>query len=600
MLPRIVLVGLVLALSCPHGAILAQTPNPFGLTDVVNPDGDDVAAFAATVFLSKDSSDPNAQRWTNISSRGLAGYPDGKWASRWYGASSPDKSVTGEATIVSSGDRVYIYYKDANSSYLIDTRREGSRLTGRYTNTNDPTDWSPWVGEIVSDERIDGVWNSGRWDLRRRMTPLLTRKPRPAPPPADGRGLSFAQQIGHARELLRGGKPKEAAEMVRASISSSRLPDSGDARDRSFARALVAFADGKPRAAFDHAEAIHAAAKAGHVNVDAALIKSLVCLQEGVLPLAAHWRDWAAKSQNSVAGDGIGELLASKNGTGATYSLSQSVPHNVAGYSIDIWHGDGDALQPVVLTLQKKGDFRGAFALEGPGVGSVPMYILKYYDLEGEPFLLTYYGSEQPTDDELIELAGQFDPRPTKQGHGLARAELKALFWERAGIAPFAAQWAARAAGSQLVADTVEKPLKESHRWQWTYRGKQEWLADSATRLELHSYVNAEFPNLDRSAQATGHAETSTVLRDKGPLEHVCITISDPASTKYLGSVVFESSEPLSGVRLYYLSSIIDGQRRRLRRYDSPLALTEIVDQAKQALADKTGGYQGVRLSSAK
>ena len=40
---------------------------------------------------------------------------------------------------------------------------------GRYINQGVPSASTPWVGLIVGDDRIDGVWTSGRWDLRRNL-----------------------------------------------------------------------------------------------------------------------------------------------------------------------------------------------------------------------------------------------------------------------------------------------------------------------------------------------------------------------------------------------------------------------------------------------
>jgi hypothetical protein len=78
--------------------------------------------------------------------------------------------ITGVAKVRSVGDRVFILHSDKTNVYLMEARREGkNRLVGRYVNTNIPEDTSPWVGVIVDDERIDGIWRFGRWDLRRKL-----------------------------------------------------------------------------------------------------------------------------------------------------------------------------------------------------------------------------------------------------------------------------------------------------------------------------------------------------------------------------------------------------------------------------------------------
>lgn len=152
-----------------------KTRNPFKVKDVPDPDGEDVKAFAAKVKLEGDAKDANAKQWADEATAGKKGSLDGEWSSRWKGGKAQDKWISGTARVKSVGDRVYILYSDRTNTYLIDARREGkNRLVGRYVNTNKPTDTSPWVGIVVDDERIDGVWEKGsgtggRWDLRRKI-----------------------------------------------------------------------------------------------------------------------------------------------------------------------------------------------------------------------------------------------------------------------------------------------------------------------------------------------------------------------------------------------------------------------------------------------
>ena len=101
----------------------------------------------------------------------MAASLDGEWSHRWNGGTSGKEWTTGTATVKAGGDRVYIHLKDPNGAqFLIDARREWRRrLVGRYQNLGDPNDARPWVGRVVDDERIDGQWGEGRWDLRRKL-----------------------------------------------------------------------------------------------------------------------------------------------------------------------------------------------------------------------------------------------------------------------------------------------------------------------------------------------------------------------------------------------------------------------------------------------
>jgi len=144
--------------------------NPFKVQDVPDPDGEDVKAFSAKVKLEGDAKDANAKQWVEDATAGKKGSLDGEWSSRWNGGKADADWISGTARVKSVGDRVYILYSDRTNTYLIDARREGkNRLVGRYVNTNVAKDTSPWVGVVVDNERIDGVWSQGRWDLRRKI-----------------------------------------------------------------------------------------------------------------------------------------------------------------------------------------------------------------------------------------------------------------------------------------------------------------------------------------------------------------------------------------------------------------------------------------------
>lgn len=154
-------------MSAGYGA--EETRNPFGVKDVANPDGEDVQTFARAVKLSGKQADANAVQWVMRATPGDPALLDGSWSSRW-GSGAGQQPVTGAATIRSVEDRVYIVYRDKTSAYLIDARRRGDRLVGRYHNLALPGDTTPWVGKIVDNERIDGIWQQGRWDFRRRLS----------------------------------------------------------------------------------------------------------------------------------------------------------------------------------------------------------------------------------------------------------------------------------------------------------------------------------------------------------------------------------------------------------------------------------------------
>ena len=150
--------------------------NPFGVMDIPNPDDQKALQFAAVAKLAGTSDDENAAAWATQSGRDHDTF-EGHWSSRWNGGADPtipgdaeNKWKQGGAEVKTSDDRVYVLFDWANGARkgLIDARREGTtRLVGKYINLTDPKIIRPWVGLVVSNQRIDGRWSGGRLDFRR-------------------------------------------------------------------------------------------------------------------------------------------------------------------------------------------------------------------------------------------------------------------------------------------------------------------------------------------------------------------------------------------------------------------------------------------------
>jgi hypothetical protein len=153
-----------------------QTRNPFNVMDVPDPADQEVLEFAAGAELAGTASDENAKAWTNTGDRGEYGAIEGNWSSRWNGGA--DSTIPGDAAniwkqgqaeVKAIGDRLYLLFDWDNGARrgLIDAHREGARLVGKYINLTDPKITRPWIGLIVSNQRIDGRWTRGRLDFRR-------------------------------------------------------------------------------------------------------------------------------------------------------------------------------------------------------------------------------------------------------------------------------------------------------------------------------------------------------------------------------------------------------------------------------------------------
>ncbi len=153
-----------------------RTRNPFDVMDVPSPNDQEVLEFAAGAKLAGASDDENAKAWTSADDRDQYGGIEGDWSSRWNGGADPtipgdaaNKWKQGRAEVRAAGERIYLLFEWDNGARrgLIDAHREGTRLAGKYINLTDPKITRPWIGMIVSNQRIDGQWTGGRPDFRR-------------------------------------------------------------------------------------------------------------------------------------------------------------------------------------------------------------------------------------------------------------------------------------------------------------------------------------------------------------------------------------------------------------------------------------------------
>ena len=153
-----------------------RTRNPFAVQDVPDPDDREVLAFAAGAGLAGGADDDNASAWPAARDHDPAHAIEGRWSSRWNGGADPtipgdaaQKWKSGRAQVKAVGDRLYLLFDWDNGARrgLIDARRAGANLVGKYINLTDPKVTRPWIGLIVSEQRIDGRWTGGRLDFRR-------------------------------------------------------------------------------------------------------------------------------------------------------------------------------------------------------------------------------------------------------------------------------------------------------------------------------------------------------------------------------------------------------------------------------------------------
>ena len=137
----------------------------------------EVLEFAAGAKLAGTLDDENSKAWAPPSDSNQYGAIEGNWSCRWNGGADPtipgdaaNKWKQGQAKARAADDRVYLLFDwDSGARRgLIEAQREGTtRLVGKYINLTDPKITRPWIGLIVSNQRIDGQWSGGRLDFRR-------------------------------------------------------------------------------------------------------------------------------------------------------------------------------------------------------------------------------------------------------------------------------------------------------------------------------------------------------------------------------------------------------------------------------------------------
>ena len=144
------------------------TRNPFCVKDVPNPFDEGVREFSMNVPAKAKANDPNASEWAASHNYNKQGSIDGYWIARWNGGGTGANWIAGTADVRTVKDVVYILYKDETSTYLTEAKLQPEgRLVGKYVNVLQPANSTPWVGNIVGNNRIDGYWGGGRWDYRR-------------------------------------------------------------------------------------------------------------------------------------------------------------------------------------------------------------------------------------------------------------------------------------------------------------------------------------------------------------------------------------------------------------------------------------------------
>lgn len=158
--------GICICLFFTTAMAAAEHRNPFDIPDIEDPTGEDVRAHAARITLPGDDKDFNAPAWPPAISKDEPMKIDGVWWGRYDSGLRGAYSDPEVARIAKRGDRLFILQ---GIWYVEAIKQKDGSYAGRWVSKDSTTGGGTWVGRLVNDQRIDGDWDSGRWDFRRKF-----------------------------------------------------------------------------------------------------------------------------------------------------------------------------------------------------------------------------------------------------------------------------------------------------------------------------------------------------------------------------------------------------------------------------------------------
>lgn len=388
------------------------------------------------------------------------------------------------------------------------------------------------------------------------------------------------RRIRSALELLRKGSLDEAVSRLRGpdyAVSFDIRTPGVDAREVDAAWALIDYVDGRNRQAFERADAVHRVGRPGMVNVDAAIIKSLVLLRVGVYAYSDRWAKWAKESApETPLVLGLITSLRKTAPKGSYRGEEPTVHPTAADYRLEVWQGPEHGDQPLTVVLRKELMFEGALLIEAsPPVGTTARrYRVTFRDLDGPPLIIRDCGTVAPDRAELTTLAEQLHPGRTTGRYGIPRAELESLYWWRDRATPLAAWWARHADDSPLVGQYVVAPLQQSNDWEWKLRDRREVGPPGEAGFTLLGFSNVIGDDPARLKEL------------RGPLQRFHFLAITHIGNQNLVSFVVNSREPIPEARLYFLERLDGDESRELKLYDGLESPTyeQVADELEELL----------------
>ena len=365
--------------------------------------------------------------------------------------------------------------------------------------------------------------------------------------------------------------------------------DPGNVKEEAaIARSIIDLQAGKLRSAYFSLQGMSENANDKAVRSDAALLNALIFAKANIWPLSRpSTLAVVALDPDNRAAKCLLDMMADRKISLFTKQSSKAHPKH-GGIDIDFYRGSPSSAQPAVLVFRNGENFHGALALESRAAEDKKIvYLLNFYDLEGLPLQVAFFGESRPTEETIQAFAEDFNPQFGKGRYTIMRAELEALRAHEMRITPLAARWADYA-GGKMIEESVKKPLQEAQAWNWKHAGVQECGPSSSVRFDMVSYLNQDAPS-----------NAEDIAKTSGTLEYMHFVIHARNPAVFLGSYSVGSEQLKPGERIYFLKRIVAGQGKVLNTYPSLPALDRVADEIRKCLADSPVVAGGADLAGA-
>lgn len=372
-------------------------------------------------------------------------------------------------------------------------------------------------------------------------------------------------RAARARDALRRGDVRSMSQELAGPDFVVDFDESDlDYNQRTLAQAMLAFAKGNYQDAGRKAEEVMVAElritgtyylKPGKLLSDAYQLLALTSLQMGVLTVADKYAVYAQAGTNDYSHVGawnliklIREMAGDYKCEGFQKLVSRQRTRDVHAIACRSSRPDVQPLAVVVeindyAGTRVEGLFSAALTVDADGDRQPRQYRLVYRDRLLPPLTLLHCGTTIPDASELLKFIGDF-----AGDEWVRRAQMEALYFQQAEIAPLAAHWARKGGvDDALLKAQVKQPLEAAGNWDWKIYSSRIVESGRGAPYEVVEYRNVASEKAERLGLAI-------------PLEHVYFAVGSTEDRRYLASYRLVSESVAAGERIYFVQRVAGQQ----------------------------------------